>query len=476
MENDKFLELWKEIRAVFDQVIQKYDDKWIERERKINTRFLILFIFRLVIPKDDRGYGNTLLEMFNNFINFGIDNMPKTLAASSICEARMKLDPIIFKELNDGIIEVWNRYNTKPRLWHGLRLYGIDGSKLTLPRELMKAGFKLPGDHAHYPQGLLSGVYDLLTGIPYDFDIVNHNNERTCALKHIKHMSDGSVVVYDRGYFSFELLSDQISHQQHAIFRLQSKTRIKVIDDFWEGAETDKLVLMPPPIAIINEVKKGRSNIKLEPIEVRLIKYTIKDIIYVLLTTLTDQEKYPENIFPAVYHSRWGHEEMLKVSKEITGVKDFHSKYELGVKQELFAHFVIITLLKIVESQSHHELGKKIKDKEPPKRRLRPLKDITCKKDDEAKQEKVSQTFSCTSEQIKVNQKSSFLVIGWALEKILYWEPLILVEKGINFMVDSAKELYQKIRSGRNYPRISKTAPSKWCKRRNKAHEISQIA
>jgi hypothetical protein len=472
MEQGKFLEMWKEIRMLFDEIIIKYDNIWMERERKINTRFLILFIFRLVIPKDERGYGNTLLEIFTNFFNLGIDNMPKNLAPSSICEARMKLDPFIFKELNDGIIKIWNRYNEQPFLWYGHRLYGIDGSKLSLPKELLEAGFKRPGDHAHYPQGLLSGVYDLLTGIPFDFDLVSHNNERVCALEHLKRMSEDCVVVFDRGYFSFELLSDIIHQKAHAIFRMQEKIRIPVVDDFWESNETDIIVTITPPERINLEVRMGRSKVKLESLRVRLIKYTIGDKTYVLLTTLTDQKKYPADIFPKAYHSRWGHEEMLKVSKVITGVKDFHSKYEMGVKQELFAHFIIITLLKIIESQSLSSIEEEKKNKEPPKRRLRPLRKINNTSTNCTEAPLTTPTNNCESrkekstQEIKVNQRGTFLSISWALEKLLFWDPQKFIEESVNFIVSSAKKLYQKVRPGRSYPRKSRTAPSKWYKGR----------
>ena len=106
MEKDLFWAMWREIKELFENTFKKYDDLWVERERKINTKFLVLFLFRLVIPKDERGYANTLLEIFNNFLDKDIQDAPTALAASSVCEARMKLDPEIFRELNEGIIKI----------------------------------------------------------------------------------------------------------------------------------------------------------------------------------------------------------------------------------------------------------------------------------------------------------------------------------------------------------------------------------
>jgi hypothetical protein len=467
MEKRLFLEMWEEIRELFENTFKRHDRLWIERERKINTQFLVLFIFRLVIPKDERGYANTLLEIFNNFLNNDIQDGPKVLAPSSVCEARMKLDPEIFRELNGGIIKIWDYYNKEPALWHGLRLYGIDGSKILLPRELLKDGFKKDGEHVYYPHGLLSSVYDLLTGIPHDYCFVNHGNERACAIEHLKKSSEPALYVHDRGYFSFELLSAYNEANKDALFRLQKKTRIEVIDDFWKSDKTDIEVLVPPPQKLIQKVKKDLCSVSLEPIIVRLIKYTINNQTYVLLTTLKDKEKYPENCFPGVYHSRWGHEELLKISKVITGVTDFHSRTERGIKQEIFAHFVLITMLKIIESQAHKQVEKKISDKKEPPKRLRRLANSETK---ELSQKNVSEgVLEDKKEVLQINQKTSFLLLGWVLEKLMYWEPGEFIRDTVDYLVESAEKIYRWRRPNRSYPRRSRRPPSRWWRGRENA-------
>lgn len=457
MDNAKFLELWKEIRIIFDETVDKYDSTWRTRCRSIGTRFLIIFIIRLVIPKDGRGYACTMMELFYQFLNAGIEATPKTFAPSSICEARMKLDPNIFKELNSKIIAKWELYIDKPLLWYGHRLFGVDGSKFNLPRELILAGYSTPCDRAHYPQGLVSGVYDLLTGIPHDFDIVNHHNERKCAKKHLhEFFRQGDVVIYDRGYFSFEVLELHIRLGIHCVFRLQPNT-LKEIEKFWDSDKSDDLVILNPSLEFAKAVRRGDVDAGLNPVKARLIKYVIEGVTYVLCTTLVNVEKYPKEIFPAVYHSRWGFEEMLKVSKIITGVEDFHAKTELGIKQELFAHFLLITMQKIIELQSHHEMMQDKKSKEPPKRRLKQVnnKQLPEKKEGDGIQVK-------RDEKVKVNSKNCFLNFSWVLEKLFYFDPVEFLEKSISYLVQSTKKIYQKVRPGRSYPRESKKPIGKW--------------
>jgi hypothetical protein len=280
-----------------------------------------------------------------------------------------------------------------------------------------------------------------------------------CALDHLKHTEEGSLHIYDRGYFSFEMLTTHRDAKKAAIFRLQTKVRINVIDDFWDGNETDKEVLIFPTEKFSKKVKKGLSCANLEPIKVRLIKYTIEDKVYVLLTTLLDREKYPENSFKDVYHYRWGHEEMIKVSKVITGVTDLHSKTEWGVKQELYAHFLIIVLLKIIELQAQPQKEEELKNKKPALKRLRGLNDKVSSNDLKI------ENWSDLRNGIQLNQKTIFLLLSWTIEKILYVD--LLIQDTVNYLIDSAKKIYSVFRPNRAYPRKSRTPPSKFWRARN---------
>jgi hypothetical protein len=93
------------------------------------------------------------------------------------------------------------------------------------------------------------------------------------------------------------------------------------------------------------------------PLSLRLLKYEIGGNPYCLGTTLLDAHRYPLHEFMDVYHSRWGIEELYKISKCLFVVEDFHAKTERGVKQELFAHFVLITLNRLFANRADSELN-----------------------------------------------------------------------------------------------------------------------
>ena len=69
--------------------------------------------------------------------------------------------------------------------WKGHRIHAVDGSKINLPRALIKAGYRCPSDNAYYPQGMVSCLYRLKTQLPVDFDIVAHGDERSLARSHL---------------------------------------------------------------------------------------------------------------------------------------------------------------------------------------------------------------------------------------------------------------------------------------------------
>src|SRR5207253_9329658 len=119
--------------------------------------------------------------------------------------------------------------------------------KLNLPRELLASGYSTPTTHAHYPQGLLSCLYQLKSQLPFDFDLTSHANERLSAMRHLQVLQTDDVVVYDRGYFSYVLLHRHAQTGIHAIFRLEENS-YNEIKTFFASAETDtQITLLPSP-------------------------------------------------------------------------------------------------------------------------------------------------------------------------------------------------------------------------------------
>ncbi len=115
--------------------------------------------------------------------------------------------------------------------------------------------------------------------------------------------------------------------------------------------ETDKLVVIEPSITRQKEIRLQHPDNAFNPLRLRLIKYVVSQTTYLLGTTLIDDVLYHAAAFADLYHARWGVEELYKISKVLIDVEEFHGQSERGIKQELFAHFVLITLNRILATK-----------------------------------------------------------------------------------------------------------------------------
>ena len=428
---DPFVQLWGNIIGTVVTVANQFDQQWQKRQRVLSTLLLVLFIFRLVFSKNKQGYGITIVELWDQC---RVLNIPlpqgKPVAASAFCNARKKLDEKLFKTLNTDIIKTYAT-QLENNDWKNHRLFAVDGSKLNLPRELIdkQYGYKQPCENAYYPQGLLSCLYRLKPKIPIDFDLVAHGNERKLARTHLQCLQANDVVVYDRGYFSYAMLYFHLQRGIHPIFRIQANL-YEQIDQFTASDESDKTIEILPSNKRQKDILKEYPEIDFTPLKLRLLKYKVAGETYTLGTTLYDKESHRLEDFPAIYHARWGVEELYKTSKQHIEVEDFHGKSERGVKQELFAHFILITLTRIFSN--HTEIG-------------------------------FNQKTQTTDEKQKVvaNFKNSLITVARNLEA-LFLQHAKVVKKTVNRIIHAISICKQKRRPDRSYDRVSKKPVNKW--------------
>lgn len=435
--DEDFLKLWGKVSTIISEVSLTYDATWQKRKRVIDSLLLVFLIFRLVFSKNTQSYGTTISEFWHNGhrLKFPLPQK-QAISASSFSEARKKLNESIFIELNQRIIQACPEKASER--WFGHRLFAVDGSKVNLPRELIKAGYALPQKNSHYPQGLLSCCYQLKSKIPYDFDLVSHGNERQCALAHLQTLQANDVCVYDRGYFSYASLSLHIQAGVHPVFRMK-KNSGKSIDAFMDSENTDEIITLMPTKARQREIRKEFPQLAFVPLKIRLIKYVIDGNSYCIGTTLIEKQ-YSIDALKDIYHARWGIEELYKVSKKCVEVDDFHGRSERTVKQELFAHFVLITMSRLCASASEHLLAS--------------LLNLPVEEESEAEKT------------IQVNFKNTLTTVARHLEEILY-APSIYINQVMTDMVFSISRYYHKTREGRHYTRESKQPANQWNMRRN---------
>jgi len=291
-------------------------------------------------------------------------------------------------------------------------------------------------------------VYHLGSGLLYDCILSATHGERYCVIAHMDRLSANDVLVLDRGYFSYLVLYRAQEKGVHLLCRLPSGAMDKAIKAFWESDLMDTVIQYTPSANVKSAIKKQGHQITYKPIALRLFKYEIDGVLYVCATTLIGKE-YPLSELPGVYHGRWGIEELYKISKRFIDVEDFHGKSERGVKQELYAHVLLINIARIFESEANKQLPP------PPGGRS--------KKKEAAADIKESywQDFCGAIQELKVNFKNCLLVISRFLEKLVV---SVAHEKisWLSKMLVSISRVRQRIRLGRHVPRHSYKPMNKW--------------
>jgi len=112
-------------------------------------------------------------------------------------------------------------------------------------------------------------------------------------------------------------------------------------------------------------------------------------------------------------------------------VEDFHSHSERGVKQELFAHFVLITLTRIFANHSENGFNS------------------NRAANDDARLE------------LKANFKNCLLTVSRQIEALLL-QQTSLMTKTVNTIIASIGTCRQKLRPNRSYARCSRKPIGKW--------------
>ena len=296
-------------------------------------------------------------------------------------------------------------------------------------------------------------MYELNSQLPFDFSLTAHTDERACAKEHLAAVRRDDVVVYDRGYFSYAMLYHHLETGIHAVFRLQESS-YSVIRKFFAAPLREQIVDIVPSERTKSEIRKQHPELPIVPLRMRLVKYEIKGKVYCLGTTLLAADLYPSAELKEIYHARWGVEELYKTSKRVINVEDFHAKSERGVKQELYAHFVLLTMSRLFANQADIDLngGSALSVLEPG--------DATLAEN--------------SSRQMQTNFKNCLHVFTRGIEGLLLVADRLAAatKRAYRFIIGR----YQTRRPGRAYPRKSMRPDPRWQPKKSKAKTNTEIS
>jgi len=288
---------------------------------------------------------------------------------SSMSKARQKISPSLYEDLNSRFIREIYEDKKSVKLYHGLRILGIDGTNIELPNMgILKDKKQTEEIQNIYGRrsntsgelGVMSKasvLYDLENNIVLDGILNSYaSSERAMAVEHIRQLKKykkahkekyKDLVIFDRGYPSIGLISYMIQESIDYLMRIQSNT-FKEIEAFKESELDDDILELEITKDRLYQItrreqypllRQFREKLNVgETIKVRVIKVVLETgENEVLITSLFDVEAYPHSLFKELYFKRWGIELEYNILKNIFKVENFTGVTQIAINQDFFA-------------------------------------------------------------------------------------------------------------------------------------------
>jgi hypothetical protein len=280
----------------------------------------------------------------------------KTPARSSLCEGRQRLGVEPVRSVFEQVVRPLATPDTPGAFYKGFRLMAIDGTVQDVadtPANAAHFGRSRGGrGDSAFPQLRKVSLVEVGTHVELALIIGGyHDGEPTLVEKLWDELPTDSLLLEDRGFFSYEHWNALDTRGVKLLVRIKSNMVLKPIRRLADGSF----------LAKIYSSSHCRSQDR-DGIVVRVIEYTLDDPQRVghgqphrLMTNLLDAESYPAMELVILYHERW--EEELVFDEQKTHLDPrragkpahFRSQTPAGVEQEVYAlslgHFTVRALM-----------------------------------------------------------------------------------------------------------------------------------
>jgi hypothetical protein len=273
-------------------------------------------------------------------------------AESAFTQARQRLGVAPLRQLFEEFARPMATHQTVGAFYRGWRLMGLDSTVLDLPDTPANArAFGRPGTArapGAFPQIRLLALCELGTHAICGLNLKPcHRNEQVMVPALLDLMEPGMLLLWDRGFFSYELIRRVLATGAHLLARVQTRLTLMPLRRWADGSYLAKLY---PSAEARRRDREG--------LLVRVIEYTHDDPNrpgcgerHRLLTDLLNPEDLPAAEAPLIYHERWEEELALDEFKTHLSGREVpvRSKRPAGVVQEVYglvlAHYIIRRVL-----------------------------------------------------------------------------------------------------------------------------------
>lgn len=361
-ENDKSAHSISIIRTLL--LDAEFKDRHRINSKVFSRLFKLSFVtvILLILQKSVKSSQLVLNEFFKK-LGSGI-----LVTNSAFTQARYKLQPQAFIELNQkGVIDVMYANEDYQTYW-GFRILSVDGSKVRLPNspEIFEEFGTININNGNgvigkYACSLISVMYDVVNQIIIDSVIAPVSSyEVDLAINHLPHTKPGDMLVGDRNYCSYRYLATLRKENREFLIRCSRSSFSPARLLFQQDVVDSRIVTLEPQPDIKKELTAAGLPVK---IKVRFVSVRLDTgELEVLVTSLLDDQKYPTAGFKKLYHLRWGVESLYGLFKERLNLENFSGKTSKSVKQDFYATVFITSLESILTQAADLKLARKSKN------------------------------------------------------------------------------------------------------------------
>jgi hypothetical protein len=347
------------LRAVLNRAQEEDEDgaqsRHFTRRSPLTRLTVVALLLTLVSDAGRRGYKLLVREFWIAAELAGIRLTRKQpVTGEAFCKARHKLKWTFLQTLLRKAAELFEDRFGLANTWQGRQIFAIDGTKLSLRRDakLVRAFGKTRG--AGRPMIAVSALFNVLSRVPWDVTFGRYaSGEKTLVWDLLGSIARGSILVLDRGYPGLPLLCELASRGIDFVIRVPAKSSFGAVTEFVRGSRDHAR------LRLTSERHLGLD------LAVRALRWREGKNVRVVLTSLSAQTASRKEV-EQIYRWRWNIESSFKVLKvDGFGADTFHAMTSDGVKQEICARLLFISLSQHLLAQAAKKTGKSLTDLAP---------------------------------------------------------------------------------------------------------------
>lgn len=271
------------------------------------------------------------------------------VSKSAITQARQRLGHAPLAQLFEVSAKAWCGQDAARHQWHGLSLLAMDGVVLRVAdspenRTYFGAQVYPSGKVASYPQVRAVTLTAIPTHLVADMVFGEYDrNEMRYAKTLIERIPDHSLTVFDKGFFSAQLLLGLNLAGVERHYLIPAKTNAK-----WE------VVSGTPDDCVVRMKVSPQARAKAPELPEFWIARAIRTLsasgrTRILLTSLMDGRRYPATSLAECYRRRWEIETSYRELKQsMLGCElTLRSRTPLGVAQEIWGALIAYNLVRL---------------------------------------------------------------------------------------------------------------------------------